>query len=272
MSELIERNLRLLGCTAIEDKLQEGVPQCIKQLAMAGIRIWVLTGDKMETAINIGFACSLLTEDMHQVRGRVLHKFGDLHACPGLFVRVPCHAKCCDISFVRHVLRSCRFCRRMTTHVRPAVLQHPCQNCVLLARVFAVCTCLCLACAPTQYTVSASSKRIGELEAAGKQDEADRMAADLVREQLEKVRRCTMTQPPQLEKAQPPAQWCSAYSHRWALTNPGPAPCPPAFLLHPRTRTCATRNPPSPGPGSPPVPSRNTSLLDIAIFPPNTKV
>ncbi len=67
MSELIERNLRLLGCTAIEDKLQEGVPQCIKQLAMAGIRIWVLTGDKMETAINIGFACSLLTEDMHQV-------------------------------------------------------------------------------------------------------------------------------------------------------------------------------------------------------------
>jgi phospholipid-transporting ATPase len=37
--------------------LQEGVPQCIKQLAMAGIRLWVLTGDKMETAINIGFAC-----------------------------------------------------------------------------------------------------------------------------------------------------------------------------------------------------------------------
>ncbi|EFJ48209.1 hypothetical protein VOLCADRAFT_40206, partial [Volvox carteri f. nagariensis] len=67
VSEKIERNLRLLGCTAIEDKLQEGVPQCIKQLAMAGIRIWVLTGDKMETAINIGFACSLLREDMMQV-------------------------------------------------------------------------------------------------------------------------------------------------------------------------------------------------------------
>ncbi|KAG2453313.1 hypothetical protein HYH02_001537 [Chlamydomonas schloesseri] len=66
VSEKIERNLRLLGCTAIEDKLQEGVPACIKQLALAGIRIWVLTGDKMETAINIGFACSLLTEEMHQ--------------------------------------------------------------------------------------------------------------------------------------------------------------------------------------------------------------
>ncbi|GLI58430.1 hypothetical protein VaNZ11_000135 [Volvox africanus] len=66
VSEKIERNLRLLGCTAIEDKLQEGVPQCIKQLALAGIRIWVLTGDKMETAINIGYACSLLREDMMQ--------------------------------------------------------------------------------------------------------------------------------------------------------------------------------------------------------------
>ncbi|GFR43006.1 hypothetical protein Agub_g4006 [Astrephomene gubernaculifera] len=66
VSEKIERNLRLLGCTAIEDKLQEGVPECIRQLALAGIRIWVLTGDKMETAINIGFACSLLREDMLQ--------------------------------------------------------------------------------------------------------------------------------------------------------------------------------------------------------------
>lgn len=66
VSELIEKDLKLLGCTAIEDKLQEGVPQCIKQLALAGINLWVLTGDKMETAINIGFACSLLTEEMDQ--------------------------------------------------------------------------------------------------------------------------------------------------------------------------------------------------------------
>ena len=46
--------------------LQEGVPQCIAMLAQAGIRLWVLTGDKMETAINIGFACSLITEEMQQ--------------------------------------------------------------------------------------------------------------------------------------------------------------------------------------------------------------
>ena len=44
--EEIEQNLTLLGCTAIEDKLQDGVPQTIANLAMAGIKIWVLTGDK----------------------------------------------------------------------------------------------------------------------------------------------------------------------------------------------------------------------------------
>jgi magnesium-transporting ATPase (P-type) len=60
----VETGLQLLGCTAIEDKLQEGVPQCIATLARAGIRIWVLTGDKMETAINIAFACSLISEEM----------------------------------------------------------------------------------------------------------------------------------------------------------------------------------------------------------------
>ena len=63
-AELIERNLHLLGATAIEDKLQEGVPESISTLAKADIKIWVLTGDKQETAINIGYSCKLLTEDM----------------------------------------------------------------------------------------------------------------------------------------------------------------------------------------------------------------
>ncbi|KAH9709266.1 phospholipid-transporting ATPase 3 [Citrus sinensis] len=55
VAELIEKDLTLIGCTAIEDKLQEGVPACIETLARAGIKIWVLTGDKMETAINIAY-------------------------------------------------------------------------------------------------------------------------------------------------------------------------------------------------------------------------
>ncbi|KAI9179474.1 aminophospholipid translocase [Blastocladiella emersonii ATCC 22665] len=64
-AELIEKNLVLLGATAIEDKLQDGVPETIATLAMAGIKIWVLTGDRQETAINIGYSCKLLTEDMN---------------------------------------------------------------------------------------------------------------------------------------------------------------------------------------------------------------
>ncbi|XP_019387290.1 PREDICTED: phospholipid-transporting ATPase IC [Crocodylus porosus] len=61
--EEIEKNLILLGATAIEDKLQDGVPETISKLAKADIKIWVLTGDKKETAENIGFACELLTEE-----------------------------------------------------------------------------------------------------------------------------------------------------------------------------------------------------------------
>jgi phospholipid-translocating ATPase len=45
--EEIEKDLKLLGATAIEDKLQDGVPECIERLANAGIKIWVLTGDKV---------------------------------------------------------------------------------------------------------------------------------------------------------------------------------------------------------------------------------
>ncbi|XP_019373712.1 PREDICTED: phospholipid-transporting ATPase IC [Gavialis gangeticus] len=61
--EEIEKNLILLGATAIEDKLQDGVPETISKLAKADIKIWVLTGDKKETAENIGFSCELLTEE-----------------------------------------------------------------------------------------------------------------------------------------------------------------------------------------------------------------
>lgn len=64
---LVECNLRLLGATGIEDKLQEGVPETIECLRQAGIKVWVLTGDKQETAISIALSCKLLTPDMHQI-------------------------------------------------------------------------------------------------------------------------------------------------------------------------------------------------------------
>lgn len=63
-AELIEHDFFLLGATAIEDKLQDGVPETIHTLQTAGIKVWVLTGDRQETAINIGMSCKLLSEDM----------------------------------------------------------------------------------------------------------------------------------------------------------------------------------------------------------------
>ncbi|CAA2991562.1 probable phospholipid-transporting ATPase 5 [Olea europaea subsp. europaea] len=66
-SEMIEKDFLLLGAVAVEDKLQKGVPECIDKLAQAGLKIWLLTGDKKETAINIGYACSLLRLDMKQL-------------------------------------------------------------------------------------------------------------------------------------------------------------------------------------------------------------
>uniref|UniRef100_A0A3B3VGL6 Phospholipid-transporting ATPase n=1 Tax=Poecilia latipinna TaxID=48699 RepID=A0A3B3VGL6_9TELE len=62
--EDIETDLMLLGATAVEDKLQDGVPHTIEQLAKADIKIWVLTGDKQETAENIGYSCNMLREEM----------------------------------------------------------------------------------------------------------------------------------------------------------------------------------------------------------------
>mmetsp|Transcript_17125 Transcript_17125/g.24863 ORF Transcript_17125/g.24863 Transcript_17125/m.24863 type:complete len:1786 (+) Transcript_17125:45-5402(+) len=61
----IERSLHIVGATAIEDKLQKGVPETIHSLEEAGIKLWVLTGDKRETAIEIGYSTNVLTPKMH---------------------------------------------------------------------------------------------------------------------------------------------------------------------------------------------------------------
>ncbi|XP_007456081.1 PREDICTED: probable phospholipid-transporting ATPase FetA-like [Lipotes vexillifer] len=62
--EEIEKDLMLLGATAIDDKLQDGVPETIITLNKAKIKIWVLTGDKQETAVNIAYACNIFEDEM----------------------------------------------------------------------------------------------------------------------------------------------------------------------------------------------------------------
>jgi phospholipid-translocating P-type ATPase (flippase) len=63
----LEKDLTVVGCTAIEDRLQDDVPQTIADLATAGVKLWVLTGDKITTAIEIAKSCRLLTAGMEQL-------------------------------------------------------------------------------------------------------------------------------------------------------------------------------------------------------------
>ncbi|KEP52384.1 phospholipid-translocating P-type ATPase [Rhizoctonia solani 123E] len=67
ISDEIERELRLLGATAIEDRLQDGVPKAIADLKRAGIKVWVATGDKLETAIAIGYSTNLISKDANLI-------------------------------------------------------------------------------------------------------------------------------------------------------------------------------------------------------------
>jgi magnesium-transporting ATPase (P-type) len=60
LSDSIERDLELVGCTAIEDKLQDGVPEAIAYFIAGGIKVWIITGDKQATAINIAKSCNLI--------------------------------------------------------------------------------------------------------------------------------------------------------------------------------------------------------------------
>jgi magnesium-transporting ATPase (P-type) len=61
-TEQIECNLNLLGITAVEDLLQDDVAKCIEEFRIAGIKVWMLTGDKGETAKEIGKSCGLYDE------------------------------------------------------------------------------------------------------------------------------------------------------------------------------------------------------------------
>ncbi len=64
----IEKDLSLLGVTGIEDRLQDGVPDAIAALRHAGMKVWVLTGDKIETAVNIAYASRLFSYGMQLIQ------------------------------------------------------------------------------------------------------------------------------------------------------------------------------------------------------------
>ncbi|KAI3633805.1 hypothetical protein MIR68_008137 [Amoeboaphelidium protococcarum] len=60
LADAMEKDLEVLGATGIEDQLQDGVQETLDVLRKANIKIWMLTGDMRETAINIGYSCHLI--------------------------------------------------------------------------------------------------------------------------------------------------------------------------------------------------------------------
>lgn len=69
VEQVLESNLELLGLTGVEDKLQEGVKNTLEQMRNAGLRVWMLTGDKIETATCIAISSKLVArnQSIHQV-------------------------------------------------------------------------------------------------------------------------------------------------------------------------------------------------------------
>ena len=59
----IERDLTIVAATAVEDELQDDVKDTLQSLRDAHIKVWMLTGDKLETAINIGYSSGLLSSE-----------------------------------------------------------------------------------------------------------------------------------------------------------------------------------------------------------------
>ncbi|RWW61276.1 hypothetical protein BHE74_00031673 [Ensete ventricosum] len=76
VSSNVERDLQILGASGIEDKLQQGVPEAIESMRQAGIKVWVLTGDKQETAISIGFSLATVCDVVLCCRVAPLQKAG----------------------------------------------------------------------------------------------------------------------------------------------------------------------------------------------------
>ena len=64
VNNIVESDLFLIGTTIVEDKLQENVPETIRNLRFSNIKVWMLTGDKMNTAYNIGLSCNLINKEM----------------------------------------------------------------------------------------------------------------------------------------------------------------------------------------------------------------
>ena len=81
--EYVESELTLLGASAVEDRLQDDVVETIQGLREAGIKVWMMTGDKFETAENVATACQLFDSiNSRIVRIRTIEQFREFRRLP----------------------------------------------------------------------------------------------------------------------------------------------------------------------------------------------
>lgn len=148
MAEM-ESGLILQGATANEDQLQEAVPETIAKLSEAGIKIYMLTGDKQETAINIGFAAQMLTNEFKQLLftsevgvGGIARDRGRDREGKGLTV---VFLLCLFPSCCRRLKPAKKCCKLQTACCSWACLTtKPCGNCSGACVLCGGCVSLCL--------------------------------------------------------------------------------------------------------------------------------
>ncbi|CAG8627966.1 14608_t:CDS:10 [Funneliformis caledonium] len=75
INAILENELELLGVTGVEDKLQDGVKTTLELLRNAGLKIWMLTGDKIETATCIAISSKLISS-----RNQIIHQISKLQS------------------------------------------------------------------------------------------------------------------------------------------------------------------------------------------------
>lgn len=79
VSQYLERDLELLGVTGVEDKLQHDVKPSLELLRNAGVKIWMLTGDKVETARCVAVSSKLVSRGQYIYTVAKLHRKDDAH-------------------------------------------------------------------------------------------------------------------------------------------------------------------------------------------------
>jgi phospholipid-transporting ATPase len=122
VTQRIENGIHLLGSTIVEDKLQDRVPETIRDLRLAGIKIWMITGDKIDTAFNIGLSCNLISYDLEnfKIEGEkgvlldtLITKFDEFRMKHNGLPKLPPYSVLIDAVALDNIINPKRVCNRI---------------------------------------------------------------------------------------------------------------------------------------------------------------